>query len=72
MAQHCPHCQARVYSRRNRLCSSCHGPLPAGLLYSPSELEAVEAEERERERQASLREERRRAEAERAMEYGGG
>ena len=54
------------------MCSLCRGALPGGYLYSPAELEAVEAEERERERQASLREERRRAEVESARNYGGG
>jgi hypothetical protein len=72
MSLHCPNCEARVLSRRNRLCSVCHRPLPAGLLMTPAELEAVEAQERERARQSRLREERRRAAYEQAREYGGG
>ncbi len=72
MSLHCPHCQARILSRRNRLCSDCHRPLPECALMTPAELEAVESQERNRARQADLREKRRRAAYEQAREYGGG
>jgi uncharacterized Zn finger protein (UPF0148 family) len=73
MALHCPRCGAAVFSRRNRLCSSCRQPLPADLLLTPAEVLAVEADEAERDRLAQLHEQQRRAECEaRSRQIGDG
>jgi predicted amidophosphoribosyltransferase len=48
MAYRCPACSRAILSRRNKLCSFCGKPLPAELLFTPAEVEEIEAAERER------------------------
>jgi uncharacterized Zn finger protein (UPF0148 family) len=48
MAYHCPACSRPILSRRNKLCSFCQEPLPAELLFTPAEVQEIEAAERER------------------------
>ncbi len=72
MAYHCPTCDRPILSRRNKLCSFCSNPLPAELLFTSAEIEAIEAAERERALARKLRDEKR-AEARRALtDYDGG
>jgi hypothetical protein len=51
----CPACSRPVLSRRTKQCSFCQKPLPAELLFTPAEIEQVEAAERERKRLCELR-----------------
>ena len=59
MAFHCPHCQAVVLSRRNKLCGFCQEPLPVEIVLTPAQIAAIEAEEQERETARKLRDEER-------------
>ena len=59
MAYLCPACNRKVLSRRNKLCGFCGGALPAELLFTPAEVEAREAAERERALARELREKER-------------
>jgi hypothetical protein len=59
MAYHCPACGRTILSRRNKLCDFCREPLPAELLFTPAEVEGIEAAERERALDRKLREEER-------------
>jgi uncharacterized Zn finger protein (UPF0148 family) len=72
MAFHCPHCKTVVLSRRNTLCSTCHKPLPADILFTAAQVEEIEVAERERERSRQQREERRQQEAAKARHSEGG
>lgn len=63
MAYTCPACERSILSRRNKLCSFCGKPLPPELLFTPAEVEAIEAAERERALARKLREEKRIADA---------
>jgi DNA-directed RNA polymerase subunit RPC12/RpoP len=55
MAYQCPHCQGKVLSRRSGRCGHCGNPLPAEILMTATELERVEAAERDRERRREER-----------------
>ena len=70
MAYHCPACSRAILSRRNKLCSFCGAPLPAELLFTPAEVEEIEAAERERALARKLREEKRVEAAIRSASYG--
>jgi hypothetical protein len=59
MAYRCPACTRAILSRRNKLCSFCGEPLPAELLFTATEIEVIEAAERERALASKLREEAR-------------
>ena len=59
MAYHCPACSRKILSRRNKLCSFCGEPLPAEVLFTPAEVEEIEAAERERALARKLREDER-------------
>ena len=48
MAYHCPASSRAILSRRNKLCSFCGEPLPAELVFTPAQIEEIEAEERAR------------------------
>ena len=75
MAYRCPACERTILSRRNKLCGFCREPLPAELLFTPAEVEAIEAAERERALARELREKERLAAARRASDgrdYSGG
>jgi hypothetical protein len=72
MAYQCPHCERRILSRRSGLCAHCQSPLPAEMLLTAAELEAVEAEERGRERRRQERAEAKRVEFEAFMNSLGG
>ncbi len=56
MSYQCPKCQGVVYNRRNRLCGFCGAELPAELLFTQAEIEALD-------KQAAEAEERRRRQA---------
>lgn len=34
----CPHCQAPIYSRKNKICGVCEQPLPKELLMNEAEI----------------------------------
>jgi hypothetical protein len=34
----CPHCQAPIYSRKNKICGVCEKPLPEELLFSEQQV----------------------------------
>jgi uncharacterized Zn finger protein (UPF0148 family) len=72
MALHCPTCKATILSRRNKLCCSCQNPLPAELLFTASQVEEIEAAERERENRRRLRQEERLREAAKISSSEGG
>jgi uncharacterized Zn finger protein (UPF0148 family) len=75
MAYHCPACSRPILSRRNKLCSFCGKQLPPELLFTPAEVEKIEAAERERALARKLREEERVDAAKRnaaAADYSGG
>jgi hypothetical protein len=72
MRPRCPSCDRAILSRRNPLCGFCQKPLPAELLFTPAEIEKIEAEERERTLAHALREETRAREAAKARSYDGG
>jgi NMD protein affecting ribosome stability and mRNA decay len=59
MAYLCPACSRAILSRRNKLCSFCGSALPAELLFTPAEVEKIEAAERERALARKRREEER-------------
>ena len=59
MAYYCPACNRTILSRRNKRCGFCQEPLPAELLFTPAEVEEIEAGERERALAIKLREEER-------------
>jgi predicted amidophosphoribosyltransferase len=65
MAYYCPACSRAILSRRNKLCSFCGKPLPAELLFTPAEVEKIEAAERERALARKRREEEREVAAKR-------
>jgi hypothetical protein len=67
MAYQCPACSRSILSRRNKLCSFCGAQLPAELLFTPAEVEAIEAAERQRALARKLREEERQEAAMRAL-----
>jgi hypothetical protein len=46
----CPACGFAIFNRRVATCESCLAALPAELLYSPEELERVEADHAEQEK----------------------
>jgi hypothetical protein len=46
MAYHCPACSRAILSRRNKLCGFCGEPLPAELLFTPAQIETIEAASR--------------------------
>ena len=50
MRLRCPTCNRPILSRRNKLCSFCQKPLPAELLFTPAQVEEIEAAESERQR----------------------
>jgi hypothetical protein len=68
----CPTCDRAILSRRNPLCGFCQQPLPAELLFTPAEIQMIEAGERERALARTLREEKRAREAEKARLSDGG
>jgi hypothetical protein len=68
MAYHCPACSRAILSRRNKLCSFCGNPLPAELLFTPAEVEKIEAAERERALASKRREEEREEAAKRRFD----
>jgi predicted amidophosphoribosyltransferase len=75
MAYHCPTCSRAILSRRNKLCGFCGEPLPAELLFTPAEIEKIEAEEQARALASKLRAEKRAEAAKRiadSMDYSGG
>ncbi len=39
--QHCPSCNALIYTRRHGRCGVCERPLPASLLFSSAEAERL-------------------------------
>ena len=59
MAYHCPACSLAILSRRNKLCGFCGEPLPAELLFTPAQIEKIEADEKARSLASKLREEKR-------------
>ena len=67
MAYQCPACSRSILSRRNKLCSFCGAQLPAELLFTPAEVEAIEAAEQQRALARKLREEERLEAARRAL-----
>ncbi len=67
MAYQCPACSRSILSRRNKLCSFCGAPLPAELLFTQAEVEAIEAAERQRALARKLRDEERQEAALRAL-----
>jgi hypothetical protein len=72
MAYHCPACSRKLLSRRTKLCGYCQSPLPAELLFTPAQVEEIEAEERERKLAFELRQEERRREIARRIAAAGG
>jgi hypothetical protein len=72
MRLRCPACDRAILSRRNSLCGFCQQPLPAELVFSPAEIERIEAEEKARAIARTLREEARAREAAKARPYDGG
>jgi len=34
----CPHCNAPIYSRKNKICGVCEKPLPPELLFSDQQI----------------------------------
>jgi hypothetical protein len=72
MPYHCPACSRKLLSRRNKLCGFCQSPLPAELLFTPGQVEAIEAEERARKLAFELRQEERRREAAKRIAASGG
>jgi predicted amidophosphoribosyltransferase len=75
MAYHCPACSRATLSRRNKLCSFCGEPLPAELLFTPAQIEKIEAAERARALASKLRAEQRAEAAKRiadSMDFSGG
>ncbi len=46
----CPHCNAPIYSRKNKICGVCEKPLPEELLFSDQQVadlkRQMEAEEK--------------------------
>jgi hypothetical protein len=54
MSAKCPFCSSVIYSRRNVLCGVCGRQLPAELLFSGSEREAVERDLNEAKRRRQL------------------
>ena len=75
MAYHCPACSRKILSRRTKLCGYCGEPLPAELLFTPAEVEEIEAAERKRVLASELRDEKRLKQAEtirRMGNYDGG
>lgn len=73
MPYRCPACDRSILSRRIPLCSFCQHPLPAELLFTPAEVEKIEAEEQARALAATLREAERarRAEETKPSDFGG-
>jgi hypothetical protein len=69
MAYHRPACSRTILSRRNKLCSFCQKPLPAELLFTPAEVEEIEATQRKRALARKLREEKRVEAAKRNASY---
>jgi predicted amidophosphoribosyltransferase len=75
MAYRCPACSRVILSRRNKLCGFCGEPLPAELLFTPAQIEEIEAAERARALASKLRAERRAEAAKRiadSMDFSGG
>ena len=75
MAYRCPGCSRVILSRRNKLCGFCGEPLPAELLFTPAQIEEIEAAERARALASKLRAERRAEAAKRiadSMDFSGG
>jgi predicted amidophosphoribosyltransferase len=75
MAYHCPACSRAILSRRNKLCGFCGEPLPAELLFTPAQIEKIEAAERARALASKLRAEQRAEAAKRiadAADFSGG
>ena len=51
MSVYCPECSGVVYDRRRRTCGFCGAELPAELLFSAAETEALNRKEAEAEHQ---------------------
>ena len=69
MTPKCPSCGSIIYSRRNVLCGVCGERLPAELLFTPEQRQAVE---HELEVLKAREKEMRRREAEHTSGYPGG
>jgi hypothetical protein len=69
MAYHCPACDRAILSRRDKLCSFCGKPLPAELLFTAAEVEAIDAAEWARALARKQREEERAEAAKRMAAY---
>jgi transcription initiation factor TFIIIB Brf1 subunit/transcription initiation factor TFIIB len=53
----CPQCQCVIYSRKHKVCGNCGATLPAELLLTKAQVEALEKErarERKRAREFQL------------------
>lgn len=72
MPYHCPHCRATVLSRRNKLCSHCHEPLPAAVVFTPGQVRAIEAEEAARTQAAQRRAEEKQIQQSKSRNSGDG
>ena len=44
MAYHCPECKRVIFNRRKATCDFCGAPLPAELLFTKAEIEALDRE----------------------------
>jgi len=51
MSLQCPKCNGVVYDRRRKTCGFCGAELPAELLFSPAEIEALNRKEAEAQQQ---------------------
>jgi hypothetical protein len=47
MSYQCPKCSGVIYNRRNKTCGFCGAELPAELLFSAAELEALDKRDAE-------------------------
>jgi uncharacterized Zn finger protein (UPF0148 family) len=48
----CPHCQAPIYSRKNKFCGVCEKPLPDELLLSDEQVAFLKKQEEQQEKRA--------------------
>ncbi len=44
MSNHCPTCNGVIYNRRCKTCGYCGAELPAQLLFTAAEIEAIDKE----------------------------
>ncbi|WP_435008676.1 hypothetical protein P12x_005883 [Tundrisphaera lichenicola] len=72
MRLRCPACNRPILSRRNARCGFCQEPLSTELIFSPEEVEAIEAEEKERALTRKLRDEERARQIAAIRDLGGG